>query len=339
MNLINFNKSLSFKSAQAMFKSVHTMSRLPRCCCCFASLAYIMLLLLCAFSSVLAGCNNSHSHEMAAAARQGSQTAEALADYYHRMAGSAAGMPQARVIEDALAAHMVLPENTAALTRAYHVQAGHYAAREAMARSLRTVYDELDNLAEDKPNDVIGAASRLQSAVVGLNREHQFGTSLHGKGVDSGLIQQHLDKVVGFLFDMQKSGKLRDANADTLSILIQLKEIVDEEKPLYAEDAGVFADEGHSLATAMTKAGFAAGTDRDAFGTSSPLHDLLSPYALQAGQSNPADIANVGQILTTFDVEESYRKARADAGAEPSGLQSALAAQIARQEALAHAMH
>ena len=315
-----------------------TMPALPRRCCRFAGLLHLTLLsLLCAFSSVLAGCSNSHAREAAATARQGSETAEALADYYHRMAGSAAGMPQARIIEDALAAHMVLPENAAALTQAYHVQADHYAAREAMARSLKTVYDELGNLAENKPDDVIGAASRLQSAVAGLNRAHQFSASLHGRRIDTGLIQQHFDKVVGFLFDLQKSGKLRDANADTLSILIQLKEIVDEEQPLYAEDAGVFADEGHSLATAMTKASFAAGANRDAFGTSSPLHDLLAPYALQPGQSNPQDVANVGQILTTFDVEESYREAHANASTEPSDLQSALAAQIARQEALAHA--
>ena len=296
-----------------------------------------MLCLLCLIGVSLAGCNASHAHEAAAVAQKGSQTAESLAEYYHQMAGAAKGMPQARVVEDSLTAHMILPEDTAALVQAYDVQAGHYAAREAMARSLKTLYDELGKLAEDKPDDVIGAAANLEAAVSGVNKEHQFGASLHGKRIDSVLVQQHLSKVVSFLYDLQKAGKLREGNQDTRGVLLELKEVVDEERPLYAEDGAVFAEEGHSLAAAMTKSGFAASPDQNVFGASSPLHELLAPYALQTAQADSADVANVGQILTVFGVEESYENALAAAKAAPQALQAALGAQAARQQAYARA--
>lgn len=299
---------------------------------------WLLCLISTFFTSIsLTGCNTSHAHEAAAVAHAGGQTAGALAEYYHQMAGAAAGMPQARVIEDSLTAHMVLPEDTKALVQAYHVQAGHYAAREAMARSLKTLYDELGKLANDKPDDVIGAAANLKAAISGINKDHQFNASLHGKRIDSALVQQHMDKVISFLFDLQKAGKLREGNQDTLGVLLELKEVVDEERPLYAEDAAMFAEEGHSLATAMTKAGFAVTPDQNVFGAASPLYELLAPYTLQTTQASPADVANVVQIRTVFNVEESYENARAAARAAPEALQAALDAQVARQEAFVHA--
>lgn len=326
MNIENGKAHLAYWSNQAL-----APARLA-----YGKRIILWLLPLWLVISPLAGCKSSHSREAATIAQQGSKAAATLAMYYHQMAVTATEMPPARVVEDTLAARMILPEDTAALSQAYRVQAGHYAAREAMANTLKALYDEMNNLAENKPDDVIGAASNLQSAIVRLNGSHRFGASLSGKHIDNALIQQHFDKAIGFLFDLQKSGKTRESNADTLSILTELKGVVDEEKALYCEDATVFAAEGHSLATAMTKANFATGAGHDAFGSSSPLYELLAPYTLKATQSSPADTANVGQVLTTFGVEESYQDARLAATRTPENLQSAINAQIARQKAFAH---
>jgi len=295
--------------------------------------ATVWLPLVCLLIFPLSGCKSSHAHEAAAIAQQGSRTAQALALYYHRMAVAAAEMPRARVVEDTLSARMILPEDTVALSQAYRVQAGHYAAREAMAENLKALYDELDNLAEDKPDDVIGAAANLQSAITKINTGHCFGASLSGRHIDNVLIQKHFDKVVSFLFDLQKSGKLREGNADTLKILTELKGILEQEEALYVEDASVFAGEGHSLATAMTKANFATSANAEPLGSASPLQELLAPYGLQSTQANAADVSNVGQVLTSFSVEEGYQDAKETASTAPADLLTAVNAQITRQEA------
>lgn len=302
-----------------------------------SSLSSLLLLgaVLSAMTTGLTGCQSSHSQEAAQVAQRGSETAQDLVSYYHQMAVNASELSAGQAIREKVV-NAAIPDVTPATTlTALDADAleGDYAAREAMAQNLKTLYDQFDKLAQSKPDDVIGAASKLQAAVQDINDNHPLKVSVvSGHAIPDAQVQAHLKKLISYLYDLQKAPKIQDANEKSSGALMELAAVFQAEEPVYVSNGQVFARLGYRITKSLVGKD-AATIKMDVLGPTSPIRGLLAPYSLQATGAHGDVLADADKAAADLEVERDYRHASVAARAVPEGLRTSLAAQSLRQAA------
>lgn len=296
----------------------------------------IRLLPICLLIFLLAGCQNSHSQEAAEVAERGSETATELATYYHQMATDASELPMGQAIREKIinaSIPDVTPASVETIRDANELE-GDYAAREQMAQNLQNLYEQFGKLAESKPDDVIGAASNLQAAVQNVNDNHPLKVSLvAGHEVPDALVQAHLQKLISYLYQLQKTPKLREGNEKASLALTELTNVFEEEEPVYLSNGHLFATLGYRITKSLKNKG-AATVNVDILSATSPIQGLLAPYPIQATGSHADVLSDADEAAADLKIEKAYREAAADARNVPERLRASLTAQAQRQSAL-----
>jgi len=302
----------------------------------------ILVLFAAIFSSalVLAGCQDSHAKQAATVAQNGAQTAQKLADFYTEMANDIDAVPSTELMRTKIRGLDMDDAHYNEIKKQTDIQKADYEARANLANALVNVYNQYDNLAESKPDDVQAAVSNLINAATTLNNNHKFQISLGNTPVDNTLVTKHLNKLISYFYDLAKADRIKDANQSSMNAMTELLALVTAEEPVYESDISFISGVGHEFMLAKFDKNMLAPMDTDSLlGDTSPAATLVKPYNLPNNSSFDSEVtsalSDTSSRLIKIQIENVYEGLLDGADSRVKGIEMLLTEQVVRQQALA----